>query len=234
MTKDLDPRHLFDDKISFGHMSHEQADKWVRDVRNAEEAGSREHEKWNRVECAYANFMFEVMDATNFKFDPECVANTPGRVARLMKEMIIGEEECKRLLDAAFKTFESSTPEMIVFEDIRCTSLCPHHILPVTFKCAIGYIPNGVVIGASKFERVARAIARRPVLQEQLCWDIADAIDKRLKPKGVGVVMSGVHTCMTCRGVKSNSRMVTSAMRGVFLSEHTAKDEFLKLAGYGK
>jgi len=245
------PSVFVDDSISPGLLDHSRLETWHQKVKETilktpggvfgevhtpffpgEEMG--DVTKWNAVEQAYAVFMKELGIATGFEYDEECVRNTPNRIARLMKEMVIGKEECEAILNDAFsKTFTSNTPEMIIFEDVRCVGLCPHHMLPVFFRGAIGYIPNEKVIGASKFERIARAIARRPVLQEQLCWDLAKSIFERLDAKGVGVVLAGSHTCMSARGVKSSSRMITSAMKGVFHEEPHAKAEFLRLAGYG-
>jgi len=236
-----------DDVISTTHMTRVQGWAWAKSVRKAvEDAGGHfgivetpffPGERMENVDPdlavlngAYSQFMQAIERVTGFKFDEESRQNTPGRVARMVMELIAGSEEIDQAVQRALsRTFESPKPEMIVFTDIRANSLCPHHMSPVQYSAAIGYIPEHKVIGASKFSRIVKALARRPVLQETLTSDIADVIQEGLQPKGVGVLLWGNHTCMSTRGVKDNAVMVTSAVRGVFQEEPHAKQEWLEL-----
>ena len=119
---------------------------------------------------------------------------------------------------------------MVIVKDIDYYSHCEHHMVPFFGKVHIGYIPEGRVVGLSKLARLVEVYARRLQIQEQLTFQIADAIEKVLKPKGVIVVVDGVHMCMVMRGIKkANAVTVTSAVRGGFKEDSKARSEFLEL-----
>lgn len=166
------------------------------------------------------------LDDPNFK-------ETPFRVAAALRELCKGlyeEDEIDKIL---CRTFPSIYDEMIVVTDIDAISLCPHHLMPIRYKIHVGYIPaeDGLVLGLSKIPRLVCLLAARPVMQEQLTVEIADEFEKALTPLGVMIVVNGGHSCMQCRGVKqSNSRMITSAVRGCFADANDgSKGEFLTL-----
>ena len=103
-------------------------------------------------------------------------------------------------------------------------------MLPFYGKVHIAYIPDGKVVGLSKLARTVEVYARRPQIQEQMTAQIADAVMEHLKPKGVMVVLSAEHMCMTMRGVKKpGSSTVTMASRGVFLQEERLQNQFLSM-----
>jgi len=155
----------------------------------------------------------------------EGLRETPERVARMLEEF-----ESMRSFD--MKLFEEfgSYNEMVLIKDIKFYSLCEHHLLPFFGTVHIAYIPDGVVCGLSKLVRTVRAFALRPQVQERLTEEIADFLERELKPKGVAVVMSAEHLCMSMRGAMSpGHQTVTSALRGVFLKDMRTREEFLKL-----
>jgi GTP cyclohydrolase I len=118
----------------------------------------------------------------------------------------------------------------VILKDIPFYSICEHHFMPFHGVAAVGYIPEGKVVGLSKLARLVEAYARRPQIQEQLTGQIADALMDALQPDGVGVVIEAEHLCMTARGVKKpGSRMVTSATRGLFRQNDVTRAEFLSL-----
>jgi GTP cyclohydrolase I len=119
---------------------------------------------------------------------------------------------------------------MVIVRDIDFYSLCEHHMLPFFGRCHVAYIPDGKVIGLSKLPRIVDAFARRLQVQERLTQQIAETIDAKVAPLGVGVVVEATHLCMAMRGVeKQNSVTVTSAMRGVFHGDARTRSEFLEL-----
>ena len=119
---------------------------------------------------------------------------------------------------------------MVVVKDIEFYSLCEHHMLPFLGKAHVAYIPNGKVVGLSKIPRIVEMFARRLQVQERMTVQIADFIEEVLQPRGVAVVIEGVHMCMVMRGIKkANASMTTSAMRGCFEKRHKTRDEFMKL-----
>ncbi len=155
----------------------------------------------------------------------EGLRETPERVAKMW-------EEFESLRNFNMKLFEEfgDYNEMVLVKDITFYSLCEHHLLPFFGKVHIAYIPNGVICGLSKLVRTVRAFALRPQVQERLTEEIADFIQKELNPKGVGVVLTAEHLCMSMRGVMSPGHItVTSALRGVFMKDIKTREEFLKL-----
>jgi len=129
------------------------------------------------------------------------------------------------------RTFEQvgGYDELIVLRDITFESHCEHHMAPIIGKVHVGYLPDSKVVGISKLARVVDGYARRLQVQEKLTAQIANCITEVLKPRGVGVVVSAVHECMTTRGVhKRDVSMVTSRMTGVFRSDARTRAEFLR------
>jgi GTP cyclohydrolase I len=119
---------------------------------------------------------------------------------------------------------------MVIVKNIEVFSLCEHHMLPFFGKCHVAYIPNGKVIGLSKIPRLVDMYARRLQVQERLTMQIADTINSKISPKGVGVVIEAQHLCMIMRGVeKQNSIAVTSSMLGGFKDNLDTRNEFLNL-----
>jgi len=140
----------------------------------------------------------------------------------------IDEEVQKSLL----ASFEETYSEMLVEGPISVWTFCPHHLLPCHFTVYIGYVPTGKVLGLSKFSRLAVALGKRPVMQEQYSREVADVIWEDLKPDGVGVYVLGKHGCMLVRGVmQSKTYVSTSVLRGTFLSEPDVKGEFYSKLG---
>ena len=163
--------------------------------------------------------------------DREGVLDTPGRVARSYKELFAGY--ATNPYDYLERTFEEvgGYDELVVMRDIPVVSFCEHHMLPVTGKAHVGYLPTNRVVGISKLARVVHGYARRLQIQEKLTAEIARAIDEVLKPKGVGVVIEAEHACMTLRGVNTpGASLTTSHLTGVIRDDARTREEFLRLA----
>jgi GTP cyclohydrolase IA len=154
--------------------------------------------------------------------------DTPSRVARAYKEWFKGYgEDPEAMLK---RTFDETAgyDEIITLRDIPFQSFCEHHLAPITGFAHIGYLPKGRVVGISKLARVVDAFARRLQIQERLTAQIADTIQKVLKPEGVAVVIKATHGCMTTRGVqKHGAGMVTSRMLGCFRENPATRHEFM-------
>ncbi len=162
--------------------------------------------------------------------DRDGLLDTPARVAKSLAWLTRGYEADVRdaIGDALF---EETHESMVMVRDIELYSLCEHHLLPFFGKAHVAYIPNGRIVGLSKIPRLVDVFARRLQVQERLTEQIAQAIEDALAPKGVGVVIEAYHLCMMMRGVeKQNSKTITSAMRGAFLSDPRTREEFLTLA----
>lgn len=159
----------------------------------------------------------------------EGLLDTPKRTAKAMA--FLTEGYTKSLADVTNNAvFESANDEMVVVKDIEFYSLCEHHILPFFGTCHIAYIPDGKVLGLSKFARVVDMFARRLQIQETLTHQVAHAIQEVTGARGVGVVMEARHLCMMMRGVeKQNSSTTTSVMLGTLRESPAARSEFLSL-----
>jgi GTP cyclohydrolase IA len=163
--------------------------------------------------------------------DREGLQRTPERVARALAFLTKGyEDDPKQVINGAL--FAEQYSEMILIKDVDFYSLCEHHILPFFGKAHVAYIPQHRIVGLSKLARLVEVYARRLQVQERLTTQIANTIAEQLEPAGVAVVLEAEHLCMRMRGVeKQNSRVVTSAMHGVFRDQQKTREEFMTLIG---
>ena len=159
----------------------------------------------------------------------EGLRKTPSRVEKALTYLTRGyQQDAESVLNGA--VFTSDYDEMVIVKEIDFFSLCEHHLLPFYGKCHIAYLPDKRIVGLSKLPRLVDVFSRRLQVQEKLTTEIARAIEEKLKPKGVGVVMEAAHLCVMMRGVeKQNAQMVTSSMRGRFRSDARSREEFLTL-----
>jgi GTP cyclohydrolase I len=164
--------------------------------------------------------------------DPERpgIVKTPHRVAKALCWLTRGyRQRVEDIIGDAL--FVEEHQNMVMVRDIELYSLCEHHLLPFFGRAHVAYIPNGRIVGLSKLPRIVEVYARRLQVQERLTEEIAEAIDQVLRPAGVGVVIEAVHLCTRMRGVeKQNSKMITSALRGLFRDDARTRAEFLDLA----
>jgi GTP cyclohydrolase I len=179
-----------------------------------------------RVEAAVREILLAIGE------DPERdgLRDTPARVARSYAEIFSGLGTDPS--EALATTFTESHDELILVKDIPIYSVCEHHLVPWHGMAAVGYIPGpgGRITGLSKLARVVEGFARRPQVQERLTQQVADAINTRLEPRGVIVVVDAEHLCMAMRGIrKPGARTVTSAVRGILRSDPRTRAEALSL-----
>lgn len=152
------------------------------------------------------------------------------RLRRLVDEMCWFKEDIDKEISKNFESvFGDPYNEMLVCKNVNVWTLCPHHLLPCNFKVYIGYLPNGKVLGLSKFARIAVTLAKKPIMQEQYTRELADVFEKYLKPDGLGVYVIGKHGCMGCRGVNQELEIVTTKLEGDFLEDSKTREEFLSI-----
>jgi GTP cyclohydrolase I len=154
---------------------------------------------------------------------------TPDRIASMCDEIFLGlnknaEEELEVI-------FTKEHDEIVLVKDIPFYSVCEHHLLPFFGKAHVAYIPaNDRITGLSKLARVVDILSKKPQVQERITTEVAEIIMKKLKPKGVMVVLQAEHLCMSMRGIKKAGALtVTSAVRGVFRENEKTRSEALSL-----
>jgi GTP cyclohydrolase IA len=162
--------------------------------------------------------------------DRDGLRRTPVRVAEMYAELCGGlHEDPSRHLDVRF---DADHDELILVRAIPFASLCEHHLMPFSGHAHVGYIPgvDGRITGLSKLARLVDGFARRPQVQERLTTLIADALEERLSPRGVVVVLEAEHLCMSMQGVKKPGAItVTSAVRGVLRDDPAARAEAMTI-----
>jgi GTP cyclohydrolase I len=184
--------------------------------------GTDAHDANGRVEAAVRHILTEIGEDP----DRQGLVGTPERVHRMYTELTAGYHvDPERLINNA--VFDVGYSEMVVVKDIPFYSLCEHHLLPFFGTTAVAYIPRGRVIGLSKIPRVVEMYARRLQVQERLTQQVADFLQERLNPQGVGVVVEATHLCAVMRGVrKPGTVMTTSAVLGLFRTRDRTRAEF--------
>lgn len=171
----------------------------------------------------------EILSAVGENVNRADIKDTPRRVADMYEEILAGTKlNPEKELEVIF---EKDHDEIILLKDIPFYSICEHHLLPFIGKAHVAYIPsNNRVTGLSKLARVVDIFSKRLQVQERITTDIADIIMKKLKPKGVLVVIEAEHLCMSMRGVKKPGvQTITSAVRGVFRKNEKTRAEAIAL-----
>jgi len=159
----------------------------------------------------------------------EGLRNTPKRVVESWKELYSGyNQDPKETLNATFNG--EGYDGIVLLKDIDFYSTCEHHMLSFQGAAHVAYIPTDRIVGISKLARIVDIYARRLQNQERITTQVADALEKHLKPLGAAIIIEAKHECMGCRGIKkSNATMTTSAMRGVFFDKAEARSELMDL-----
>ncbi|HTP00420.1 MAG TPA: GTP cyclohydrolase I FolE [Anaerolineales bacterium] len=177
--------------------------------------------------AASATAVLQLLTALGENPNREGLLNTPQRVARMYSELLSGyHADPDKIVNGAL--FNITYDEMVIVRDIEFYSLCEHHLLPFMGRAHVAYMPAGKVIGLSKIPRLIDVFARRLQVQERLTRQVAELLQEMLEPRGVAVVVEGLHLCTMMRGVKKHdARMTTSAMLGAFRTNSATRQEFL-------
>ena len=153
---------------------------------------------------------------------------TPERYARMCEEVFAG---LKKPTERFLRPIEGeSHDEMVLLKDIPFYSMCEHHLLPFIGRAHVAYVPSGTIVGLSDLAKALEHFAKRPQVQERLTSQLADLIMEKIKPRGAMVIIDADHLCMSMRGIrKPGSRTVTSAVRGIFRTKASTREEMLEL-----
>ena len=179
----------------------------------------------SNLESLYQQILSELGEDTT----REGLLDTPKRAAKAMQYLTSGySTQLEDVINGA--VFSSDNDEMVVVSGVEFYSMCEHHMLPFIGRVHIGYLPDGKVLGLSKFARITDMFARRFQIQENMTKQIAETVQQVTNCRGVGVIIEAQHMCMMMRGVeKQNSSMKTSSMLGCFREDAATRTEFLSL-----
>jgi GTP cyclohydrolase IA len=194
-----------------------------------EEILLHDHETKSTDASTITSHVREIIKLIGEDPDREGLRKTPERYEKAIRFLTSGyHQNVEHVLNGA--TFSVCYDEMVLVKDIEFFSLCEHHLLPFFGKAHIAYLPTKKVIGLSKVARLVNMFARRLQIQERMTSQIAQAIQDKIAPQGVGVIIEARHLCMQMRGVeKQHGQAVTSAMLGEFRNNKQTRDEFLSL-----
>ncbi|MBO1517830.1 MULTISPECIES: GTP cyclohydrolase I FolE [Psychrobacter] len=169
----------------------------------------------------------QLIDSTGEDLNRPGLLDTPARAAKAFSYLTQGyHQSLEEVVNDA--VFPSTNRELVLVQNIEFYSLCEHHMLPFHGVAHIGYLPNGHVLGLSKFARIVDMFARRLQIQENLSEQVAQTIMDVTGCRGVAVVMDASHMCMMMRGVnKQQSTTRSTAMLGEYLHDNQARNEFL-------
>ncbi|UWF59853.1 GTP cyclohydrolase I FolE [Brucella sp. 2716] len=162
--------------------------------------------------------------------DREGLLETPKRVAKAYQELFGGYSESpEEVLGTTFEEV-AGYDDMVLVKDISFFSHCEHHMVPIIGKAHVAYLPEGRVVGLSKIARVVDIFARRLQTQESITAQIADSIQRILKPRGVAVMIEAEHMCMAMRGIrKQGSSTITTTFTGDFKEKADQQVRFMTL-----
>ena len=174
--------------------------------------------------------IIEGLRVLGYQVDDENFSDTAQRAGKALHELVHDQRQvAQQVQQMLTKTFPAKYSEMVISKHNIAFGVCPHHLLPVVYNISAAYIPTSKVLGLSKMSRLIRMVSRAPRLQEDLTQELTLILHEQLDSQGSAVYVEGLHMCMAARGVGAHeARLVTSAVRGVFL-ELATREEFIKL-----
>lgn len=224
----LHDQHL--NGLNGAHKKRMRASYPSHDAQEKKKARLMAPENLQKIADAYKT----ILECCGEDVNREGLLRTPMRAAKAIAFCNVGStKSIEEVLNDAI--FEEDAHEMVLVRDIHISSLCEHHLIPFIGKVHIAYIPNGKVLGLSKFARIADVFARRFQVQERLTKQIADCLMTVLQPQGVAVAIEASHMCMVMRGVeKTTASTLTSCVLGCFRENKETRAEFFSLLQLGK
>lgn len=165
--------------------------------------------------------------------DREGLKETPKRVVNAYREFFSGyERNPDEILGKTFEEVEGYD-DIVLLKNMRMESHCEHHMVPFIGVAHIAYVPGKKIVGISKIARLLNVYSKRLQTQETMTAQIAETLDRILKPKGVAILVDAKHQCMTTRGVhKINASTVTKRVTGIFKSDVEMEKKFLAMINF--
>ena len=170
-----------------------------------------------------------IMTTLGLNLEDDSLKDTPGRIAKMFVREIFWGLDYRNFPKCTTIENKMTYDSMIVERNIKVTSNCEHHFVPIIGSATVAYIPNDRILGLSKLNRVVEFFARRPQVQERLTAQIMETLKFVLGTEDVAVVIEADHYCVISRGVEDqNSDTISSALSGKFL-EPAVRAEFFSL-----
>lgn len=173
------------------------------------------------------NLICNLLNSFGEDISRDSLVETPHRVLKMYEELLSGYSQNTK---SVFKTFKSNGyKDLVTLTNIKFYSLCEHHIIPFFGQVHIGYLPNGRILGLSKFVRLTEIFSHRLQTQENLTKQIADSLEKNLHPRGLIVSIEAEHLCISMRGVKKVGCVTkTTTVRGLLKSNSNLIEQFYR------
>ena len=172
--------------------------------------------------------MKEILNLLALDLTDDSLADTPKRIAKMYVDEIFSGLDYSNFPKITDIENKMNMDEMIKVQDISLTSTCEHHLVTIDGVASVAYIPRKKIIGLSKINRIVRFFAQRPQVQERLTQQVLVALQTILETNDVAVKMDATHYCVKARGVMdATSKTSTSALGGIFKSDHASRAEFL-------
>lgn len=211
------------ERIQAANQRYHANDNIAPFIASAEELGALRNEVESQVRSMLHSLVIDTENDHNTQ-------DTARRIAKLFIDEVFRGRYYPPPTITEFPNVERLN-ELLVIGPITVRSACSHHFCPIMGKLWIGVMPkaDSQLIGLSKYARVADWIMSRPQIQEEAVKTLADTLERRMHPAGVAVVMQAEHYCMHWRGVKDQTSMTSSVMRGSFLKHDALRREFLAL-----
>ena len=173
----------------------------------------------------------EVLALLELDMTNESLCGTPERIAKMFLYEVFAGLDYANFPDIMTIPNVSNYDEMVLEKNVDVKSMCEHHFVAIDGHAVVGYIPNDLVIGLSKMNRIVNFFSRRPQVQERLTEQIHAALCLILETRDVAVLIKASHLCVKHRGVQdSNASMVTSKLSGSFKEDASTRSEFMNLA----
>jgi len=188
------------------------------------------------MEKVFKEVISKLLEEREYKNSDENFRDTPKRVWSVFNEFIQPKEKVFKEVAEILKKalFPSSYSGIVLVDNVKVYSLCPHHLLPVEMEVAFAYIPSGKVVGLSKIPRFLKELGKCLLLQEDYTGVALDMFIEVVKPEGAMIVVEGVHFCMRMRGVREKESVAqTLGVRGAF-EEEAVKMEVLSRLGLSR
>lgn len=188
------------------------------------------HTKIEKIEA----LMKEALEVLGLDLTDDSLIETPKRIAKMWVLETNWGLHPDHFPKSTTVENKFSRGQMVKVGDVSVMSVCEHHLLPFLGVAHIAYIPNEVVLGTSKLNRIVEYYSRRPQVQERLTEQVIEALKFVLKTDNVGIVIHAEHMCVKTRGVEDSSYMTTSSLSGTFLTDPTCRSEFMSFVNAQK